>query len=135
MKRNALYRMGEFIEVDDPIEWDMSLDLSADLLNHGYKCGLTIGNEDFPYVQIWEGNVFNKSIELVYPFFGLIEMQCLDGRDLYFENWINVLHFLQNYTGWIKNLIEIEKGQLEIQELFIKEEKRKKALNIIGWGI
>lgn len=125
--------MGQFIEVEDPIEWDMKLDLSTDLIKQGYKEGLTIGNEDLPYIQIWEGDIYNKSIELVYPFFGLIEMGCLNGRDLYFENWINVLHFLQNYTGWVKNLIDIDKGHLEIQELLIKQEKRDKDRKNNRW--
>ncbi len=123
MKKTTLYRMGTFLEVDDPLEWELNLDLSADLIKKGYKNAMTIGNEDFPYIEIWEADVFNRSVELMYPFFALVEMECIHGRDLYFENWISVLHFLQNYTGWVKNLIDIQKSQLELQELWKREER------------
>lgn len=126
MTKSTLYRMGEFIAVDDPIEWNRELDLSHNLAKEGYKLSLNVGTEDFPYIEIWEGNPFDEDIELVYPFFAVISMDCINCRDLYFENWINVLHFLQNYSSWAKNLVDVEKALLEIYLLSLQIEQKDK---------
>ena len=107
MTKSTLYKKGEFIDVEDPIEWEKGMELNENLEKEGYRRGLILGNEDFPHIQIWEADIFRPEIELMYPFYALIEIGSLNGRDLFFETYWDVLHFLENYTTWAKNLDQI----------------------------
>lgn len=132
MVKSTLYKMGEFIEIEHPFE-DETQGVDEDYYRYlqrlGYIKGFTLGSEDFPYIEIFEANVFKEDIELCYTFYACICIECLNGRDLFFQNWYDVLHFLQNYSGWVKNYTESEKNMLISSKLREEEEERTNRRN------
>lgn len=128
MGTSTLYEMGLFLETDSPFDDYEKIpaeDFSDFLRRIGYKKSCHVGTEDFPFIEIYEADVFNKEIELCYSFYAIVSIDCMNGRDLFFFNWWDVLHFLENYSSWAKNLEEIQKIALEISKLSQEVEDRE----------
>jgi len=99
------YKMGQFIEIDHPFEDELykKMDFEKMLSTIGYHRypAIRLPNFDFPNIEIWERDPFDsKDKELMYPFYGIISFGDI-GNDIFFEDWTNLLHFLQNYTSWV----------------------------------
>ena len=112
-----LYDMGKFEEIESPFDETVGQDLDAVLNHAGYRLSslIKIPDWDFSNIEIYEHDSEDKSKEASYPYYACVSVTSFAGRDLFFTSWISVMHFLQHYTGWIKNLLEIEKLKIEIE--------------------
>ena len=104
------YKMGAFIEIDHPFK-DVKDggDFDESLVSMGYRStrSLCIPNDDFPKFELWEKEPCESKKKLVYNYFSILSFGDT-GRDIFFDSWVDVLHFLQNYTSWIKTITDIE---------------------------
>ena len=111
--RSTLYRMGNFIDIDDPIDWNQNDgEYEQNLRDSNYREKMRIGNSEFPYITLYENMRPNSSC--LYEFYSLIEMDGCSGYDLFFESWINVMHFLNHYTTWSVNLLKNRNLDLDL---------------------
>lgn len=112
-----LYKKGDFIEIEDVIDWDLDTEFVVKLKQEGYRRALTIGHGEFPHMEIWQLDYLNRDAEVVYPYFASVEIGDITCKHLYFENCWELLHFLENYTGWAVNLEKIHKIHHDYQRL------------------
>jgi hypothetical protein len=122
MKGKAfLYKKGDFIEIEDVINWDLDWEFEEQLRKEGYRPGLTVGNPEFPHMRVWQLDYFNNDAEVVYPYFASVEIGDITCNHLYFENCWELLHFLENYSGWALNLDKIERIYRDYEKLYENE--------------
>lgn len=110
-----LYKKGEFIEIEHPFEecFEKGNTFEGTIKEMGYETTPSVNLNiefSFPNIEIFEQRIPPR--ESQYPFYGAISITTMI-EDLFFENWVDLLHFLENYTGWIKNMVEIAKFNYE----------------------
>jgi hypothetical protein len=109
----SLYRMGNVNQVLDPMEPRDPLNCDDILRKYGYALIMEMPL-DYPKIKIWQRP--DPHHETYYSYYAQI---CF-GLDYYdevcFDTWFDLIHFLQNYTGWIVNLEWINYIQANLEK-------------------
>lgn len=89
------YKMGSFMLIDYPFTFSDGEDLCTTLKNAGYSLETSKGDDS--EFELWASHTSNTT----YAYWGII---CFDFNchEVGFPTWIDALHFMENYTSWIK---------------------------------
>lgn len=112
-----LYNFGKFEEIPCPFDPSDDLDHHNWLANSGFHGtpSLTLGHPEIPIFELYETDINLKigDREPAYRYYGNINIGNV-GRDIYFNDYPSVLHFLQNYMGWVNTAIATDRWAIEL---------------------
>lgn len=117
-----LYKDGKFFDIDYPFveAEDICTDqeLEQFFLKCGYMCRHSYGFEEMPIMKVYAYH--NITADCQFPYFVFIDL-CGEGREIFFENYRDLMHFITNYGGFaMLSCLTIIQSQLE--EIAVKGE-------------